>query len=258
MFNKARTIAMAALLAGVIGASAAPARAVTVDGVTFTPGDVFAVSNFFQNAPTALGSTFEAIGQVTQIISPITGTPSTSFCSGCELNFVVTGYTNTSGPGSSMSFSGGTITFYVDTPGTFDQNGGQANAAAIASGTPWLSLTGHAGSSGSTLVAMTGGTGGGVSFMFASGLLDALPTGGSANMYFANLNTISDGMGGFADIEFSTTVNNLNPPGGFAFNGSGQIQTVPAQVPEPATLALLGSGLLAFGFMRRRTSAVPV
>ena len=107
-----------------------------------------------------------------------------------------------------------------------------------------------------------------MSFLSGSGLLDALAScttvpkdgggtqticPGSANSYFANLNTISDGMGGFADLEFSTTTNNVNPPGGFAFNGSGQIQTVPAQVPEPATLALLGSGLLAFGFVRRRS-----
>jgi hypothetical protein len=252
MINKASTLAVAALMLGAVGATS-PAAAVTVDGVTFTPGDVFAVSNFFQNAPTALGSTFQAIGQVTQIISPVSGTPSTSFCSGCELNFVVTGYTNTSGPGSTLTFTGGTITFYVDSLGTFDQNAGQANATAIAGGTPWLTLGGHAGSSGATLSAMFGGTGGAVTFLSGTGLLDAI--GGSANAYFANLNTISDGMGGWADIEFSTTVNNLNPPGGFAFNGSGQIQTVPAAVPEPASLALLGSGLLAFGFVRRRTSA---
>src|SRR5260221_201501 len=192
------------------------------------------------------------------------GAPSASFCSGCELNFVVTGYTNTSGPGSTLNFSGGTISFYVDTPGTFNQNAGQANAAAIASGTSWLTLAGHPGSSGPTLSATFGGTGGAVSFLSGTGLLDALAScttvpkdgggtqticPGSANSYFANLNTISDGMGGFADIEFSTTTNNINPPGGFAFNGSGQMQTV---LPEPATLALLGSSLLAFGFVRRR------
>src|SRR3954469_20300164 len=119
MLNRTSAFAMAALIAGALGA-ATPARAVTVDGVTFTPGDVFAVSNFFQNAPSAAGSTFQAIGQVTQIISPISGAPSTSFCSGCELNFVVTGYTNPSGPGSMQSFSGGTITFYFDALGTFD------------------------------------------------------------------------------------------------------------------------------------------
>src|SRR5258706_13958317 len=124
MINQARPLAMAAVVAGAIGAAAAPAHAVTVDGVTFTPGDVFAVSNFFQNAPTALGSTFQAIGQVTQVISPISGTPSASFCSGCELNFVVTGHTNTSGPGSAPNSRRGPRSVYTETPGTVNKKAG--------------------------------------------------------------------------------------------------------------------------------------
>jgi PEP-CTERM motif len=244
-------LGLAALVGGVMGAAAMPAGAVTVDGVTFTPGDMFAVSNFFQNSPSGAGQQLQAIGQVTQIISPISGTPNNTVCSGCELNFVVTGYTNTTGPGSTLGFTGGTITLYVDATGTFNQNAGfAAQATAIAGGQAFLDLSGHANQNGFTLTAqliqngqVTNGQG--------SGLLDALTGPGAADQYFTNLNDISDGHGGFADLEFSSTVNNINPPGGFSFNGGAQIQTIP-NVPEPATMAVLGSSLLAFGFIRRR------
>src|SRR5579862_9286905 len=138
MFKTTRIAGVAALLSGAWAVGAAPARAVTVDGVTFTPGDVFAVSNFFQNAPTGLGQQLQAIGQVTQMISPISGTPNNTVCSGCELNFVATGYTNTTGPGATLGFTGGTITLFVDPAGTFNQNAGfAAQSAAIAGGQAW-------------------------------------------------------------------------------------------------------------------------
>jgi PEP-CTERM motif len=247
-----RIAGLAALLSGAWAVGAMPAGAVTVDGVTFSPGDVFAVSNFFQNSPTGLGQQLQAIGQVTQIISPISGTPNNTACSSCELNFVVNGYTNTTGPGSTLGFTGGTITLFVDPTGTFNQNAGfAAQAAAIAGGQAWLDLSGHTNQNGLTLTAQLMQNGQ-VTNAQGSGLLDALVGPGAADSFFTNLNTISDGHGGFADLEFSSTVNNLNPPGGFAFNGGAQIQTVPpTRVPEPATMAILGSSLLAFGAIRR-------
>jgi len=248
-----KTLALAALVGGMTSVAALPAGAVTVDGVTFTPGDVFAVSNFFQNSPSGSGQMLQAVGQVTQIISPISGSPNTNVCSGCELNFVVTGYTNTSGPGSTLTFTGGTITLYVDPTGTFSQTAGfAATSAAIATGTRWLDLSGHTNQNGVTLTAQLAQNGA-VTNAQGSGLLDALSGPGAADSFFTNLNNVGDGHGGFADLEFSSTVNNLNPPGGYSFAGSAQIQTIPpAAVPEPATMAVLGSSLLAFGMIRRR------
>ncbi len=250
-----RILGLAALVGGVLGAAAMPAGAVTVDGVTFTAGDVFAVSNFYQNSPSGAGQQLQAIGQVTQITSPITGTPNNNVCSGCELNFVVTGYTNTTGPGSTLGFTGGTITLYVDPAGTFNQNAGfAAQAAAISGGQDFLDLSGHTNQSGFTLTAQLTQNGA-ITVAAGQGLLDALAGPGAADQYFTNLNDISDGVGGLADLEFTSSPQNINPPGGFAFNGAAQIQTIPTAVPEPATMAILGSSLLGFGFIRRRKHA---
>lgn len=253
MLNLSRRHAIAGMLGGILGiATLGQAHAVTVDGVTFQPGNVFAVSNFFQNAPNATGSTLSAVGQITQIISPINGAANPSVCSGCELNFVVSGYTNATGPGTSIGFTGGTITLFVDPTGTFNPAAGLGNAAAIAAGTDWLDLSGHANAAGNTLTAQLSQTGA-VTFAGANGLLDALTGPGAADSFFTNLNNIADGHGGFADLEFSSTANNINPPGGTSFAGSAQVQTIPpTAVPEPATMAVLGSGLFAFGFLRRR------
>src|SRR5258706_9122261 len=63
------------------------AHAVTIDGVSFNPGMVFAVTSFYQNAPTAVGQQLQAVGRIDEIGN------NPNFCSGCELTFYAPNFT---------------------------------------------------------------------------------------------------------------------------------------------------------------------
>jgi hypothetical protein len=162
-----------------------------------------------------------------------------SFCPGCELTFVYGGYT--SGPDfdptspSDAVFTGGWVNVYVDSGNNFNIDDG----ATAAEGELWLSLTGFDFAGGTLSVTQNaqGATG--------KGLLDV--AGGLAASYF-DTNTLAGG----ADVEFQTS---FTVGSGFT-RGSGNFGGDTAAVPEPATLGLLGLGLIGSAFAgRRRKSA---
>ncbi len=59
---------------------------------------------------------------------------------------------------------------------------------------------------------------------------------------------------GYADLDVSFTESNIN--GNVSYSGSGTFASPPASIPEPATVALLGTGILGLLFVGRRARKV--
>ena len=259
---KKKSIVGALAFALALGASGiASATLVTVDGVswdTASPLDLQVQGlNLRETQISAVGDTLHGYGQV----GGINGN-TTTFCSGCNLTFSFT-YNVSDITGNQITFNGGTINFFVSSPGTFAP--GDPSSANL--GTPWLTLAGHTGTFNTfpsgTLFATVNGTPADPTLgSTGQGFLDAI--GGPAAMYM-NTNTIDAGNGTFADFAIGSTF--LTAPWGgcpalgapvcaYQIAGTATIQgksEIPVRVPEPGPIGLLGVGLAVLGlFMRRR------
>ncbi|WP_286270442.1 PEP-CTERM sorting domain-containing protein [Thalassotalea hakodatensis] len=222
----------------------AQASDINVGGVVWDPDsvnsfpaaeDFFSSGNLFENFVTQPGDMVNGFGIFTQMNSDSPN--GASFCPGCELTFTfsmeLVSFTPTSGNDGDFEFKDLAIDIFVDHTPDYSAT------AASASGTPaelWLSLVADGFLTGSATDFGTGsdtGTG--------SALLNV--TGGLAA---GNFDTNGEFNG--TDMVLSSSFQPGGPngllKGGFELTGNS--------IPEPASIALLGLGMLGFAASRKR------
>lgn len=268
-------------------ALSAPASATVVGGIDFgaTTGTHLETATLAETFVSQVGDTLEGYGYITTVNG------SNSYCAvgPCALYYHVHDYVVSDFNGLGVRFTGGYVDVYYAAAAPVNLltsgNNSVENLALITSLTPWARLTGHTfgdplmnailGPGVQTLNGFGTLTGASLS-QSGAGQLDTDTSGTfgiAAVTAFLDGNGVPDNLGGFADIVLTSSSNNvvLNQndiddglangclngtasAGAWCLQGTANIRGVANVVPEPAGLALVGLGLLAAGFARRRTT----